>query len=95
VAGHSLGGAIATLATYEIKKIYPNDDVKTYIFGAPRVGNKAFYLKFKSMTDNNVFRVVHMDDVVPHIPVDFSNDGYHHIQQEVWYNDETDPLKYK
>jgi hypothetical protein len=47
------------------------------------------------MMDGNDFRVVHMDDTVTHIPYDLSYDGYHHINREVWYNDETDPLKYQ
>ena len=39
VSGHSLGGAIATLAAYEILLLYPDLDVTLYTFGSPRVGN--------------------------------------------------------
>ena len=46
-AGHSLGGALATLAAYDIKKelVKANrGDVKLlcYAFGAPRTGSHAF-----------------------------------------------------
>ena len=41
-AGHSLGGALATLAAYDIVKGCPNVDVACYTYGAPRTGNRAF-----------------------------------------------------
>ena len=41
-SGHSLGGALATLAAYEIAKTCPEVDVACYTFGAPRTGNHAF-----------------------------------------------------
>ena len=51
-AGHSLGGALAQLAAYEIKMNCANfsADVKVscYILGAPRVGNAAFAQAFKA-----------------------------------------------
>ena len=51
-AGHSLGGALAQLAAYEIKMNCANSgaDVKVscYILGAPRVGNAAFAQAFEA-----------------------------------------------
>ena len=44
-AGHSLGGALATLAAYDIRKACPglgSLDLRCYTFGAPRTGNHAF-----------------------------------------------------
>lgn len=44
-AGHSLGGALATLAAYDIQaacKCLPKKSLSVYTFGAPRVGNHAF-----------------------------------------------------
>ncbi len=41
-SGHSLGGALATLAACEIAKACPAVDVACYTFGAPRTGNHAF-----------------------------------------------------
>ena len=37
-AGHSLGGALANLAAYDIAKAFPSADVSVYSFGAPRTG---------------------------------------------------------
>ena len=44
-AGHSLGGALGTLAAYDIRKACPcvtSLDISCYTFGAPRTGNHAF-----------------------------------------------------
>jgi hypothetical protein len=56
ITGHSLGGALATLCTYELanpaRLPLPNVkcpvDVAVYTYGAPRVGNVAFALSFHS-----------------------------------------------
>ncbi len=47
VLGHSLGGALATLAAYDIRKQLQEGgrqcvEVVCYSFGAPRTGNHAF-----------------------------------------------------
>ena len=41
-AGHSLGGALATLAAYDIQSRFGLKDLQVYTFGAPRTGNHAF-----------------------------------------------------
>jgi hypothetical protein len=35
-AGHSLGGALAHLAAYDITKAFPGNIVRCYTFGSPR-----------------------------------------------------------
>jgi hypothetical protein len=63
--GHSLGGAVASLAADWLKK-KTGKSVKLYTFGAPRVGS---YFFAKSTTDalkeNNMHRVYHKTDPVP------------------------------
>ena len=63
--GHSLGGAVASLAADWLKK-KAGKSVKLYTFGAPRVGT---YFFAKSTTDNlkveNIHRVYHQTDPVP------------------------------
>lgn len=63
--GHSLGGAVASLAADWLKK-KAGKSVKLYTFGAPRVGT---YFFAKSTTDNlkveNIHRVYHKTDPVP------------------------------
>lgn len=41
-AGHSLGGALATLAAYDIQMAFGFKNLQVYTYGAPRTGNYAF-----------------------------------------------------
>jgi len=63
--GHSLGGAVASLAADWVARNTSNR-AKLYTFGAPRVGTEWFV---KSTTDkilaDNMFRVFHRTDPVP------------------------------
>lgn len=61
ITGHSLGGALALLAT---KLIAPNVDGACYTFGSPRVGNYEYFRSIKTP----VFRIVNSSDVVPRVP---------------------------
>jgi hypothetical protein len=63
--GHSLGGALATLAS-----TLPPGPTATYTFGAPRVGNAAFAAALRNLT-----RIVHADDIAPKYPLPL---GYRH-----------------
>ena len=41
-AGHSLGGALATLASYDLKQVLPDRaQLSCYTFGAPRTGESS------------------------------------------------------
>jgi hypothetical protein len=70
--GHSLGGALATLAA----SAAPSDGISfvaTYTFGSPRVGDTAFA---GSIAGLPLYRVVNDVDLVPHLP--FFSFGYRH-----------------
>lgn len=61
ITGHSLGGALALIATRELE----SDDVAAcYTFGSPRVGSSEFADSIKSP----IYRVVNTADVVPRLP---------------------------
>ena len=60
--GHSLGAALATLASRDLPVKYRPDAVHT--FGSPRVGSPEF-VKFYKI---NHYRFVNEDDIVPHVP---------------------------
>lgn len=65
VTGHSLGGAVATIATARLRtEGFP---VEAYTFGSPRVGNAAFVNWFAEQ-DGIQRRVTHEDDPVPRLP---------------------------
>jgi hypothetical protein len=65
VTGHSLGGALATLAALDIKATFGKLS-EFYSYGEPRVGNAAFATYFASQMP--VHRVIHYADIVPHVP---------------------------
>jgi triacylglycerol lipase len=58
--GHSLGGALATLAAARFGGFQG-----LYTFGSPRLGNRDFAAWFDGQP---CFRVVHHDDIVPRLP---------------------------
>ena len=50
--GHSLGGALATLAAVDIRKAIPECahlNISCYTFGAPRTGNHAFAYDYNEL----------------------------------------------
>jgi len=62
VTGHSLGGALALLAT---KYLASNVAGACYTYGAPRVGDYEFFFNIKTP----VYRVVNSSDIVPRVPL--------------------------
>lgn len=65
--GHSLGGALATLAASRC-----NCHI-AYTFGSPRVGNKTF----SKLIKGSVYRVTRAHDIVTRVPPAFI--GYRHV----------------
>jgi hypothetical protein len=70
ITGHSLGGALATLATIRIADHLPRLDIRgLYTFGGPRVGNGRFREAFESLKgDISVWRIINNNDLVAIIP---------------------------
>ena len=67
--GHSLGGALATLAANWLKSSSEiSAKVHLYTFGAPRVGGKNFSMNATQRVDS-IFRCVNGGDPVPKVPV--------------------------
>lgn len=66
--GHSLGGALATLAADYLQG--KGAQVKVYTFGSPRVGMSDFSSSFTNrVTPANIFRVYHPADPVAMVPL--------------------------
>lgn len=67
--GHSLGGALASLAGDWIKANTPAYSVKLYTFGSPRVGLETYAQKSTSrIHSDNIYRMYHQTDPVPMVP---------------------------
>lgn len=77
--GHSLGGAVATLAAAYLRA--DGNAVDLYTYGSPRVGNEAF-ANFVSAQAGAEWRVTHGDDPVPRLPPIIF--GYRHTTPEYW-----------
>ena len=100
VTGHSLGAALASLAStlimYEGKT--SRDNLMLYTFGQPRVGNYDYALAHDGLVPLS-FRVTHYRDIVVHLPfcrtivpgtpcIALGGEPYHH-GKEIYYGDET------
>ena len=81
VTGHSLGAAVATIATAYLRNKGYHIDL--YNFGSPRVGNEAF-VDYVTAQAGAEYRVTHQDDPVPRLPPMFF--GYRHTSPEYWLN---------
>lgn len=98
--GHSLGAAMAALASFDLAKNYTLKHVYTY--GQPRVGNGDWVDAFgKRLANVPYFRVTNYMDAVPHLPPKgfcptdppnktdqpfHTSTGYNHPGPEVFYN---------
>jgi Lipase (class 3) len=86
--GHSLGGALAVLGSYFLAMEGYNITAVATV-GAPRVGNvafaSAFYQPFSSASQPVMARMVHADDIVPHVLIEDA--GFAHSAQELWFDD--------
>lgn len=87
VAGHSLGGALATLTAVNL---ITNDisNIRHFSFGSPRLANAAA-ASFISKLLPEIYRTTHYKDIVPHNP--FVHFGYIHVIGE-WYENEKGDL---
>eukprot|EP00300_Choanocystis_sp_HF-7_P024383 c2581_g1_i2.p1 GENE.c2581_g1_i2~~c2581_g1_i2.p1 ORF type:complete len:436 (+),score=87.15 c2581_g1_i2:1223-2530(+) len=82
--GHSLGGAVATLAALDFTLAYPTMfDVSLYVFGSPRVGNRAFANYFNQHLPKKAFRFAYNRDGVTEMPPKPPAFHYKHVGIEV------------
>lgn len=67
LTGHSLGGALAILCSYDIATRTPcaayDIDISCYTFGAPRVGNHSWAREYNSKI-SETWQLINSDDVV-------------------------------
>ena len=65
--GHSLGGALATIAAFWAGLTYPSADIRCITFGSPLVGNEDFVLDWRQVVGTRI-RAVNGEDPVPSLP---------------------------
>ena len=76
VAGHSYGAALATLCALDLQYNFPKKDYEVFLFGSPRVGNKAFRDSYNKRLFKT-FRVSNGNDIITKIPLAIM--GYRHV----------------
>ena len=83
VTGHSLGGALALLASWRLRRNFVTvHEVVT--FGAPMIGNEATARAFEQEFAGKIFRYVNFEDPVPLLPtISLVANTYAHCQSEV------------
>ena len=83
VTGHSLGGAMGTLAALDLQQTFglSAKDVRVVTMGSPRVGNHAFAEYYHSQVPQTT-RLVNGRDIVPTLPP--ARTGFYHVPSEVW-----------
>lgn len=76
--GHSLGGALATFASYEAARYYKRigisrrQDISCTTFGCPRIGNEAFKARYERLVETH-WRFEIAADPIPQMPYLFLN----------------------
>jgi hypothetical protein len=68
ITGHSLGGAVATLAAPDIARAFPRTPVTLITFGAPQTADARFHEGLPPVNLTCSIRCVHADDVVQWFP---------------------------
>lgn len=66
ITGHSLGGALATVAAAEWQGVF--DVTSVHTFGQPRVGRPNFVANVQQHYGSKFFRMVNDDDIVTRVP---------------------------
>lgn len=66
IAGHSLGGAVASLLTYHCQD---TNHRATYSFGSPKIADEYAAATIKRVTKNKIFNFQRSQDIVGKLPV--------------------------
>ncbi|KAF2801051.1 alpha/beta-hydrolase [Melanomma pulvis-pyrius CBS 109.77] len=78
--GHSLGGALATIAAGVLRDQGVGVDLYTY--GAPKIGLEGIATHIQNATPGGNFRVTHLNDPIPRLPPTWL--GFRHIEPEYY-----------
>eukprot|EP00871_Galdieria_phlegrea_P000331 jgi/Galph1/1299/GphlegSOOS_G6073.1 len=91
MTGHSLGGALATLAAGELAFRHRDWNIHMYNFGSPRVGNAEFANQYNQLVPHS-FRIVNDTDIIARIPRSH-NFEYFHVGRTVLINQKGESTK--
>lgn len=89
ITGHSQGAALAILCGVDLQYNFPDKDYEVILFGAPRIGNRAFQKSY----DNRLLKTIRVEngnDWVTKLPFTFM--GYCHVGTAVHIGNPKMPL---
>ena len=86
ITGHSLGGALAMLATARLRLEKDQPVNGLYTFGQPRSGDREFARNFDADFGRFTFRYVNNNDIVPRVP--FRSMWYSHAGTFRYFNED-------
>jgi len=88
LTGHSLGGALATLAAWPLSRLHGFHLSRIYTFESPRVGGTAFASAWNDAIAKEVpaFRVTHGGDPITRMPCFFG--AFRHVLHEVRHEED-------
>eukprot|EP00811_Abedinium_folium_P035203 NODE_8016_length_1530_cov_5.129722.p1 GENE.NODE_8016_length_1530_cov_5.129722~~NODE_8016_length_1530_cov_5.129722.p1 ORF type:complete len:385 (+),score=100.16 NODE_8016_length_1530_cov_5.129722:154-1308(+) len=97
VVGHSLGAAVADLASVDLRAGNSMNVTEVWTYGKPRVGNTAFvdacdHAAVSMGVWPPMWRLVHYHDIIPHLPPHKSYGDVQHGGREVWYTTENSTI---
>jgi triacylglycerol lipase len=85
LTGHSLGGALATLATATLIEA-DETFYGCYTYGSPRAGDREFENRFNTIAKDRVFRFQNNTDIVTRVPARLM--GYSHVGSFIYISED-------
>ncbi|KAJ1446656.1 class 3-domain-containing protein [Pelagophyceae sp. CCMP2097] len=82
VAGHSLGEALSTLASYELTLAFPETEFIVYAFASPKVGDTEFKKTYNAQGNVRQYRIYHARDTFTSVPTF----GWYHVGDNLRYD---------
>lgn len=80
--GHSLGATLSVVSAFDVAENLTTDiPISAFVFGCPKVGNKAFKERFESYPNLKVLHIRNTIDLIPHYPTGLM--GYVNIGTEL------------
>ncbi|GLT32502.1 hypothetical protein SLA2020_071670 [Shorea laevis] len=67
--GHSLGASLSVVSAFDVAENVTDDiPVAAFVFGCPKVGNRAFKERIEQHKNLNILHIKNKIDVIPHYP---------------------------